>query len=206
MKHLRSKFTYANVMATIAVFIALGGASYAATRLPKNSVGAKQLKKGAVTPTKLSSSAMASLTGEAGAKGDTGAPGATGATGAQGIPGEDGAPATDFFAQVKPEGTVNASGSAVTVDHYGDGLYLVNFGRDVTHCAAIVNEGGVPVFSSPGTSTGSPPGDGADVVIGSPKAPEGEFAPGFPFAETILVATYSGAAEHDASFYIAVFC
>jgi hypothetical protein len=200
MKRLRSKFTYANVMATIAVFIALGGASYAATQLPRNSVGAKQLKKGAVTPTKLSSRAIASLTGEAGPKGDTGT------RGTQGIPGKDGAPATDFFAQVKPEGTVNASGSPVTVDHYGAGLYLVNFGRDVTHCAAIVNEGGVPVFSSPGTSTGSPPGDGADVIIGSPKVPEEEYAPGFPFAESILVATYSGAAEHDASFYIAVFC
>ena len=49
MKRLRPKLTYANVMATIAVFIALGGASYAATQLPKNSVGSKQLKKNAVT-------------------------------------------------------------------------------------------------------------------------------------------------------------
>ena len=39
MKKLRSKPTYADVMATIAVFIALGGASYAAIEAPKNSVG-----------------------------------------------------------------------------------------------------------------------------------------------------------------------
>jgi hypothetical protein len=54
MRNLRGRLTYANVMATIAVFIALGGASYAATqKLPKNSVGTKQLKKNAVTGAKV---------------------------------------------------------------------------------------------------------------------------------------------------------
>jgi hypothetical protein len=50
---LRGKLTYANVMATIAVFIALGGSAYAATQLKKNSVGAKQLKKNAVSGAKV---------------------------------------------------------------------------------------------------------------------------------------------------------
>jgi hypothetical protein len=50
---MRPRLTYANVMATVAVFIALGGASYAAIKLPKNSVGTKQLKKGAVTEQKV---------------------------------------------------------------------------------------------------------------------------------------------------------
>ena len=58
MKRLRSKLTYANVMATIAVFIALGGASYAAIKLPKNSVGSKQLKKNAVTDAKVKNEAI----------------------------------------------------------------------------------------------------------------------------------------------------
>ncbi len=58
MKNLRSKLTYANVMATVAVFIALGGASYAATQLPKNSVGAKQLSKNAVTTAKVKKEAI----------------------------------------------------------------------------------------------------------------------------------------------------
>ncbi len=39
--------TYANVMATLAVFIAIGGGAYAAG-LAKNSVGSKQIKDGAV--------------------------------------------------------------------------------------------------------------------------------------------------------------
>lgn len=55
---MRPKLTYANIMATIAVFIALGGASYAALKLPKNSVGAKQLKKNAVTTAKIKKEAV----------------------------------------------------------------------------------------------------------------------------------------------------
>ena len=58
MRNLRSKLTYANVMATIAVFIALGGASYAATQLPKNSVGAKQIKKNSVTGAKVKGNSL----------------------------------------------------------------------------------------------------------------------------------------------------
>lgn len=58
MKRIAPRLTYANVMATVAVFIALGGASYAATRLPKNSVGSKQLKKNSVTTTKIKNGAV----------------------------------------------------------------------------------------------------------------------------------------------------
>jgi hypothetical protein len=53
MKRFAAKPTYANAMATIAVFIALGGASYAATELPRDSVGTEQLQDGAVTGTKI---------------------------------------------------------------------------------------------------------------------------------------------------------
>lgn len=45
--------TYANVVATLALFVALGGASYAAVSLPAHSVGTAQLKDGAVTSRKL---------------------------------------------------------------------------------------------------------------------------------------------------------
>ena len=53
MTGLRKRITYANVMATIAVFIALGGVSYAAFKLPKNSVGTKQIKREAVNGAKV---------------------------------------------------------------------------------------------------------------------------------------------------------
>jgi len=56
---LRSKLTYANVVATLALFIAVGGASaFAATQLAKNSVGPKQLKKNAVTTPKIKNGAI----------------------------------------------------------------------------------------------------------------------------------------------------
>jgi hypothetical protein len=53
-----SWLTYANVMATIAVFIALGGASLAALKIPNNSVGSKQLKSNAVTTAKIKDGAV----------------------------------------------------------------------------------------------------------------------------------------------------
>ena len=50
---IRARLTYANVMATLALFVALGGGAYAAVKLPANSVGSKQLKPNAVTTPKL---------------------------------------------------------------------------------------------------------------------------------------------------------
>jgi hypothetical protein len=39
MARIRSCLSYANVMATIALFLDLGGGAYAALQLPKGSVG-----------------------------------------------------------------------------------------------------------------------------------------------------------------------
>jgi len=50
---------YSNVIATIALFVALGGAAVAAG-LPKNSVGTKQIKRGAVTAAKIKRGAVTS--------------------------------------------------------------------------------------------------------------------------------------------------
>ncbi len=97
MRIIRGKLTYANVMATVAVFIALGGGAYAAIQLAKNSVGTKQLKRGAVTgkkvrnatleERKLTARAIAALKGRKGDKGARGPKGDTGKTGAPGTPG-----------------------------------------------------------------------------------------------------------------------
>ena len=53
MKALLGRLSYANVIATMALFIALGGVGYAATALPKNSVRTKQLAKNSVTSPKV---------------------------------------------------------------------------------------------------------------------------------------------------------
>jgi hypothetical protein len=55
---MRHKLTYANAMATLAVFIALGGSAYAALRVPPHSVGTRQLKASAVTTGKLANGAI----------------------------------------------------------------------------------------------------------------------------------------------------
>jgi uncharacterized iron-regulated membrane protein len=55
---LRPRATYANVTATLALFVALGGGAYAATALPANSVGLKQIKKDAVVTAKIKNNAV----------------------------------------------------------------------------------------------------------------------------------------------------
>jgi hypothetical protein len=93
MKLLHGKLTYANVTATLALFIALGGATaFAATQLPKNSVGTKQVKNGSITQPKLSASAIEALQGQTGAQGVAGTQGPQGIRGLPGTPGEPGAP------------------------------------------------------------------------------------------------------------------
>jgi hypothetical protein len=52
LRTLRSRLTYANVMSSIALFVALSGGAYALS-VPKNSVGAGELRPGAVTAAKV---------------------------------------------------------------------------------------------------------------------------------------------------------
>jgi len=92
-------------VALLALFVALGGVSYAAVKLPKNSVGRSQIKKNAVSRAKLAPRSVDSskilngsltqedfaanqlLVGPAGAEGPRGARGETGGTGPEGPPG-----------------------------------------------------------------------------------------------------------------------
>jgi hypothetical protein len=52
------RLTYANVIATLALFVVLGGAGYAASQLKKNSVKSKQIKNGAVATEDLADGAV----------------------------------------------------------------------------------------------------------------------------------------------------
>src|SRR5918992_4774246 len=97
-----SRLTYANVVATIALFVALGGSSYAALQLPKDSVGPTQLKKNSVTSPKVKPgsllvsdfkrSARSKLRGAQGPQGVRGVAGAAGVAGQQGSQGIQGPP------------------------------------------------------------------------------------------------------------------
>ncbi|MFA4927468.1 MAG: hypothetical protein WC558_03055 [Patulibacter sp.] len=137
----RRRISSAHVMSGLALFVALGGTSYAAVTLPKNSVGTTQLRKNAVASSDirgnavtsakvrngslgvadLSKSAVSSLkvpgpagpAGPTGPAGPAGTPGAPGAGGPQGPAGDDGIVAPLSLA---PLGTVNmAVGATQTV-------------------------------------------------------------------------------------------
>ncbi len=59
MQRIRPRLTYANVMASIALFLVLAGATaFAAHKLAKGSVGTRQLKANAVTTAKLKHDAV----------------------------------------------------------------------------------------------------------------------------------------------------
>jgi len=105
---LRRNLSPSLVISVLALFVALGGTSYAALVLPKGSVGTVQLKKEAVSKKKLKPNAVVSKkvknrsllakdfkagqlpTGATGSTGATGNPGASGAPGAAGVPGARG--------------------------------------------------------------------------------------------------------------------
>lgn len=54
MKQIQKRLSYANVVSTLALFLALGGATaYAVNQLPPKSIGAKQLRPGAITADKI---------------------------------------------------------------------------------------------------------------------------------------------------------
>jgi hypothetical protein len=104
MAGIKERITYANVMASIAVFIALGAGAYAAG-LGKDSVKAKQIKAGAVKTDELANDAVTSpkvangslrtedfAVGQlpSGAQGPQGTPGSQGATGPRGATGIQG--------------------------------------------------------------------------------------------------------------------
>jgi hypothetical protein len=107
LNRISSRLTYANVMATLALFIALGGGAYAAIKLPANSVGTKQIRNKAVTPRKLSPAAIALFKGQ---KGDAGPTGPIGPVGPAGPRGADGTNATSTPLTSEPWHVVGTSG------------------------------------------------------------------------------------------------
>lgn len=144
MRRLHQRLTYGNVVATMALFIALGGTSYAVTQLPRNSVGSAQIKRGAVGASELRRSAVSSRAIRNGSisvrdmsRGAQSAlRGATGAPGPRGEPGPKGESGVTYRAVVNSGGRL-VRGNAVTSDHQGgSGTYSVAFDRDISGCVA----------------------------------------------------------------------
>src|SRR3954452_17563390 len=95
VRRLQQRLTYANVTATIALFIAVGGTSYAAVQLPRNSVGSAQLRAGSVTSSEVRNRSLRasdlSLSARRFLRSQRGAIGPRGPAGPQGPPGTAGA-------------------------------------------------------------------------------------------------------------------
>jgi hypothetical protein len=131
---MRRHLTYANVMATIGVFLALGGASYAAITLPKNSVGSKQIKDGAVASADIKNHSIKAGDFKGGLP--------------QGPKGDRGPAAAKYWAQISGGGSpsVTNSSGGVTVSRNAANLQSqVTFPADVSKCAASITlRGGLP--------------------------------------------------------------
>jgi hypothetical protein len=115
MQAIRSHLSYANVIATVALFLALGGTAWA---LSKNSVGTKQLKNNAVTGKKIKNGAVTRRKIAASAQ--------------QALKGQQGAPGTALgYAHVLQNGTLDTANSKNVASAYesspGSGRYCLNF-------------------------------------------------------------------------------
>ncbi len=153
MKRLRGHLSYANVMATIAVFIALGGTSYAVASLPRNSVGSKQirtnsvgtkeLRRGAVRSTDVKDRSIrlrdVSLVARNLLRGQAGPPGP---------PGPAGVP---LSVAVGRGGNVISGTPNVGTNHdgSGQGVYDVVFDRDLRGCRAVATLAATPPETPP---------------------------------------------------------
>src|SRR4051794_20021182 len=152
LKRVLGWLSYANVTATLALFVALGGTGYAAFSLPRDSVGSRELRRGSVGRSELKNGAVESSTvrdgtltvrdfsasarsalaggigppgpaGSAGAAGPKGDPGSQGPVGATG---PAGASAATEWAVVNDFGDRKA-GTSTGVTRPAMGEYLVGF-------------------------------------------------------------------------------
>ena len=192
------------VVATAALVMAVIGTSVAATGYTITS--SKQVKPGSIALNSLSKDARKALhgaRGPAGPQGEDGEDGQDGDDGFDGDDGLDGVSAAKFFAQIKADGSVNASSGGVTALNAGTGLYYVNFGQDITDCAATATQGSIPDYATAGRSTTGVPGP-AFVVMSSAGA---DYAPGFPMLSSVTVQTRrTNGSLASTSFALALFC
>lgn len=192
-----------HLLAYLALFVALGGTSYAAATLPANSVGTPQLKNHAVTPPKLSASTIKLLKGRrgptgptgprgrAGSRGLVGATGQTGATGATGPAGSTGPTGPTGLSgstgDTGSTGTTGAAGATSVVARSVDNS-LVS-GTSTTFVASC-NQGEAAVgggggFIDPNTNGGATPAAGELITASGPEGfggggylPDGSAQPG----------------------------
>jgi hypothetical protein len=163
------------VISLIALFVALGGTSYAATALARNSVGTKQLKNNAVTGSKIKNGAVtaakinpagltvpsatdaSSIGGLAASQLQQLVTGTCAAGSAIRVVNSNGTVTcqatgpTVLWAVVTSNGTLIRGSSGTSASELATGQYLVGLNRDVSGCAYSATIGS----TSTGTAHGS---------------------------------------------------
>src|SRR4051794_33433858 len=157
---LIERLSYANVTATLALFLALGGTSYALT-LPRNSVGSKQIRSKAVGTSELRSGAVRSgdVRNRSLQLRDLSLGARTslrGATGSQGPVGPAGPAGPTYGVAISSGGGV-IRGHAKFKTTRGINEYIVEFDRPATECVTTatlaLDEGDTNAQPPPGTVT-----------------------------------------------------
>ena len=148
MSRIRGRLSYANVCATLALFVALGGSAYASGNLPLpvGSVGTAQLQHGSVTSGKVKDGTLKAvdfaskqlLVGPKGATGATGPAGPTGPTGT--------VDTTQFYTKALSDARY-LRGALVTVVASAAPITQNNFGGATATCPTgyqVISGGGDP--------------------------------------------------------------
>jgi hypothetical protein len=167
LDRLRRRLTYGNVMSTIAVFIALGGTSYALT-LPRNSVGPRELRPRSVGASELRPGAVTSIDirNRTIHLRDISLATRESLRGVPGPPGPQGPSGITFFAIVNAGG--GASPADVRSNQAGINGRVISFRRSVAGCAYSATlakvPGGSPEDPPPGASITVAPSNGGVLV------------------------------------------
>ena len=114
-------------LALVALFVALGGTSYAAVQLPARSVGTPQLKNGSVNSAKVANRTLRAEDFRPGQL-PAGAPGPQGQTGPQGLAGAKGEPGA--------KGDQGLTGPPGTAVQHAEEASQIGFGT-ATNCASF---------------------------------------------------------------------
>jgi hypothetical protein len=196
--------SHAVVVAYLALFVALGGSSYAAI-----TVTGKNVKNSSLTGKDIKNN---SLTGSdvKGIKSGDVSDGSLLAkdfkagqlpSGAQGPKGDKGDAATKLFAYITDFGSGSTAsveyGSGVTAvsDSAGNGSYTVTFSRSLSNCVVQV----LPGIGDPLTGSASTAAASADVVLGASAALD-------PDQARVTFYSVTNASVTDSAFMLTAFC
>jgi hypothetical protein len=163
-----------NAVGVLALFVALGGVSYAASggfssggtlKACVNEEGVVRLLKTGRHCKRGQKAVSWNQTGPVGPKGSAGA---TGATGPIGLTGASGQPSNVMWAKIGAEGTLEAGHGVTDIKDNGEAPYTVTFEKDVTNCAVVATQNS-PFTGGVVTTAKQDPGSGkAEVWIEAP--------------------------------------